>query len=312
MQDGDDVTSYGEQVMGVERCCWLMPTPLVVVSPSGEASIILGLRSLVHWVTGSSSLSGAVITGSHVSASQMMLLMSCLQLQDGDDVTSYGEQVMGVERCCWLMPTPLVVVSPSGEASIILGLRSLVHWVTGSSSLSGAVITGSHVSASQMMPLMSCLQLQDGDDVTSYGEQVMGVERCCWLMPTPLVVVSPSGEASIILGLRSLVHWVTGSSSLSGAVITGSFSLCFSVMSFSLCSSMMSLSTMNINTRFLLLICGDIESNPGPEFDKNKCPCDEDIGRREVNVNYLLCAKCNQKWHLQCAGLDDITEKSVI
>ena len=68
----------------------------------------------------------------------------------------------------------------------------------------------------------------------------------------------------------------------------------------------------NVNTRFLLLICGDIECNPGPEFDKNKCPCDEDIGRREVNVLYLLCANCNQKWHLQCAGLEEITEKSVV
>ena len=67
-----------------------------------------------------------------------------------------------------------------------------------------------------------------------------------------------------------------------------------------------------VDTRFIILMCGDVESNPGPEFDKSKCPCDEEIGRREVNVLYLLCAKCNQKWHLQCTGLDDITDKQIV
>ena len=63
--------------------------------------------------------------------------------------------------------------------------------------------------------------------------------------------------------------------------------------------------------RFLLLTSGDVERNPGPpESDKNKCPCEEEINRR--NVLLLACAKCNQKWHLQCVGLEDITEKGIL
>ena len=45
-----------------------------------------------------------------------------------------------------------------------------------------------------------------------------------------------------------------------------------------------------INRRFLLLISGDIESNPGPEFDKEKCPCEEEINKR--NVLFVTCMTC--------------------
>ena len=50
--------------------------------------------------------------------------------------------------------------------------------------------------------------------------------------------------------------------------------------------------------RFLLLIAGDIEANPGPE-----CPCKE-----RKNVFVINCSDCETAWHVDCAGLKEITE----
>ena len=63
-----------------------------------------------------------------------------------------------------------------------------------------------------------------------------------------------------------------------------------------------------VDRRFLLLLAGDIESNPGPEFDKGKCPCDEEIRTR---TQFVICASCAQRWHASCAGLDDIIDKNL-
>ena len=65
--------------------------------------------------------------------------------------------------------------------------------------------------------------------------------------------------------------------------------------------------TNKVNLRILLILAGDIETNPGPiqlRGDKNICPC-EDILR---NVLYITCVKCEQKWHVRCVGLEGITE----
>ena len=66
--------------------------------------------------------------------------------------------------------------------------------------------------------------------------------------------------------------------------------------------------TIDINRRFLLLLAGDVEENPGPA-DKNTCPCEEE--QTDRYVLFIKCAKCSQKWHIKCVGLDNITDKAL-
>ena len=56
-----------------------------------------------------------------------------------------------------------------------------------------------------------------------------------------------------------------------------------------------------INTKFLLQLAGDIESNPGPD-DTTECPCEE-----LQNCRLIKCCKCHQHYHTLCIGLDGIT-----
>ena len=57
----------------------------------------------------------------------------------------------------------------------------------------------------------------------------------------------------------------------------------------------------DINLRFMLLLSGDVESNPGP-----KCPCEQEIEGR--NTLYIQCSDCKNDWHVSCVGLNEITE----
>ena len=62
----------------------------------------------------------------------------------------------------------------------------------------------------------------------------------------------------------------------------------------------------SINRRFLLVISGDIEKNPGP---KDICPCDI---RPKVKTFEIECDKCVQVWHSNCVGLEGITEAAIL
>ena len=58
-----------------------------------------------------------------------------------------------------------------------------------------------------------------------------------------------------------------------------------------------------INTRFLLILSGDIEKNPGPEnTELNICPC-----KQRVNCKSIKCTECKQIWHSKCVALGDLT-----
>jgi hypothetical protein len=50
---------------------------------------------------------------------------------------------------------------------------------------------------------------------------------------------------------------------------------------------------------FLLLLCGDIETCPGPS---NCCNCQKIIRRNQSNIN---CNECERKFHLKCFDESD-------
>ena len=54
---------------------------------------------------------------------------------------------------------------------------------------------------------------------------------------------------------------------------------------------------------FLLILSGDIEINPGPTSDIQKCPCE-----KSYNQMTIKCSSCSQYWHTTCVGLDKITK----
>ena len=60
-----------------------------------------------------------------------------------------------------------------------------------------------------------------------------------------------------------------------------------------------------VNRRFLLILSGNVEVNPGP---KDLCPCDV---RPRAKVLEIKCKKCDQVWHINCVGLEGITEGAV-
>ena len=59
-----------------------------------------------------------------------------------------------------------------------------------------------------------------------------------------------------------------------------------------------------INTRFLLILSGDIEENPGP--GSKSCPCEQSKGGKQIK-----CCKCKQAWHCVCVGLTGITDAAL-
>lgn len=55
-----------------------------------------------------------------------------------------------------------------------------------------------------------------------------------------------------------------------------------------------------VNLKFLLILSGDIETNPGPS-----CPCGVKKARK---VLFITCSECNNVWHVDCVGMKEITE----
>ena len=55
---------------------------------------------------------------------------------------------------------------------------------------------------------------------------------------------------------------------------------------------------------YLLLLAGDIESNPGP--DTTACPCD-----LESFDKLIICENCEIQWHESCIGLKALTPKAL-
>ena len=66
--------------------------------------------------------------------------------------------------------------------------------------------------------------------------------------------------------------------------------------------------TYIVNTNFLLLLAGDIETHPGPENSEDllTCPCDE-----TAFCKLIKCVKCSQQYHIICVGLDGITNAAL-
>ena len=64
----------------------------------------------------------------------------------------------------------------------------------------------------------------------------------------------------------------------------------------------------DVNTRFLLILSGDVETHPGPEDpeDLSQCPCDETLFCKSIK-----CVKCTQQYHILCVGLDGITNAAL-
>lgn len=59
-----------------------------------------------------------------------------------------------------------------------------------------------------------------------------------------------------------------------------------------------------VNKRYMLLLSGDVETNPGPALNQ-KCPCEGNV----PNDKQVTCISCKQQWHLTCVGLNGITDK---
>ena len=59
-----------------------------------------------------------------------------------------------------------------------------------------------------------------------------------------------------------------------------------------------------VDTRFLLLLAGDVETHPGPEQPEllMQCPCEQ-----LQYCKLIKCCKCSQQYHILCVGLEGIT-----
>ena len=60
-----------------------------------------------------------------------------------------------------------------------------------------------------------------------------------------------------------------------------------------------------VNLALLIILAGDVEVNPGP-LNARFCPCEV-----KKKGHTISCSSCSQKYHIDCVGLDEITEAAL-